>query len=158
MSKEIERKFLVADSSYKSLATPTYNRQGYIPTMNGMTVRIRIAGEQGFVTFKDKTIGCSRNEFEYSIPLDDAKHMLSHMCATPTVEKWRYRIPAQADGLVWEVDEFMGDNEGLVIAEIELPTEDHRFERPTWLGKEVTGQREYYNSYLCRHPYKQWKE
>lgn len=156
MSKEIEHKFTVKNDKYKSFATPTLYRQGYIPTTNGMTVRVRIAGEKGFVTFKDKTVGMSRNEFEYEIPVQDAKQMLDTMCDIPQIEKYRYVIPAKEDGLKWEVDEFLGDNAGLVVAEIEVPTEDTTFSLPEWIDKEVTGEKKYNNSQLCKKPYKEW--
>ena len=155
MAKEIEHKFTVKSDKYKSLATPTLYRQGYIPTTNGMTVRVRIAGEKGFVTFKDKTIGMSRNEFEYEIPVQEAKQMLDTMCDKPQIEKYRYVIPAE-QGLKWEVDEFLGDNAGLVVAEIEVPAEDTKFSLPEWIDKEVTGDKKYNNSQLCKKPYKEW--
>lgn len=156
MSKEIEHKFTVKSDKYKSLAAPTLYRQGYIPTQNGMTVRVRIAGEKGFVTFKDKTVGMSRNEFEYEIPVKDARQMLATMCDKPQIEKYRYVIPAKEDGLKWEVDEFLGDNAGLVVAEIEVPAEDTKFSLPEWIDKEVTGDKKYNNSQLCKKPYKEW--
>ena len=155
MAKEIEHKFTVKSDKYKSLATPTLYRQGYIPTTNGMTVRVRIAGEKGFVTFKDKTIGMSRNEFEYEIPVAEACQMLDTLCDKPQIEKYRYVIPAE-QGLKWEVDEFLGDNAGLVVAEIEVPAEDTKFSIPEWIDKEVTGDKKYNNSQLCKKPYKEW--
>ncbi len=155
MAKEIEHKFLVKGDHYKLLATPTLYRQGYIPTTNGMTVRVRIAGEKGFVTFKDKTIGMSRNEFEYEIPVAEACQMLDTLCDKPQIEKYRYVIPAE-QGLKWEVDEFLGDNAGLVVAEIEVPAEDTKFSLPEWIDKEVTGDKKYNNSQLCKKPYKEW--
>ena len=156
MSKEIEHKFTVKSDKYKSLATPTLYRQGYIPTQNGMTVRVRVAGEKGFITLKDKTVGISRNEFEYEIPVNDAKQMLDTMCDYPQIEKYRYLIPAKEPSLKWEVDEFLGDNAGLVVAEIEVPTEETKFSLPEWIGTEVTGDKRYSNTQLCKHPYKQW--
>ena len=155
MAKEIEHKFTVKSDKYKSLATPTLYRQGYIPTTNGMTVRVRIAGEKGFVTFKDKTIGMSRNEFEYEIPVAEACQMLVTLCDKPQIEKYRYVIPAE-QGLKWEVDEFLGDNAGLVVAEIEVPAEDTKFSLPEWIDNEVTGDKKYNNSQLCKKPYKEW--
>jgi len=165
MGKEIERKFLVKDNTFETLAEGTYYHQGYIPTLNGMTVRVRIAGTKGFVTFKDRAVGFSRHEFEYEIPVDEAKQMLELMCSRPQIEKYRYVIDAgvgtlpdktSVEGLHWEVDRFMGDNEGLVVAEIEVPTEDTQFDLPSWVGEEVTGDKRYYNSHLCRNPYKDW--
>lgn len=161
MGKETERKFLVLNDSYKTLATPVHYHQGYIPTVNGMTVRVRIAGDNAFLTLKDHAVGFSRNEFEYPIPLDDARQMLSLMCSKPQIEKYRYVIPATSPsaipGLHWEVDVFLGDNEGLVVAEIEVPAEDTLFDLPNWIGKEVTGDKRYYNSHLCTTPFSQWQ-
>lgn len=157
MAQEIERKFLVKNTRYKTLAEGIHYHQGYIPTGNGATVRIRIAGKHGFLTLKTRTVGISREEFEYEIPIDDAKEMLQLLCAAPTIEKYRYCIGA-GNGLKWEVDEFRGENEGLVIAEIELPAEDTPFEKPDWIGEEVTGDHRYYNSSLCKCPYSQWKK
>lgn len=177
MGKEIERKFLVKNNQFTNeTVRKTYYKQGYIPTVNGMTVRVRIAGDQGFVTFKDHAVGFSRHEFEYPIPLADAEQMLALMCAKPQIEKHRYIVPAmQSDAqksmnkqtategasalphaLQWEVDVFHGDNEGLIVAEIEVPTEDTQFDLPTWIGEEVTGIKKYYNSHLCNHPFKEW--
>lgn len=183
MGKEIERKFLVKNDTYKSLAKGTYYRQGYVPTVNGMTVRIRIAGDRGFITMKDHAVGFTRHEFEYPIPVDDAQQMLELMCAKPQIEKIRYKIPVsssmfqvssnlqaetisnaetlnlkpETNPLYWEVDEFLGDNAGLVVAEIEVPSEDTVFDIPDWIGEEVTGDKRYYNSHLCNNPYKNWK-
>lgn len=158
MSKEIERKFLVTSPAYRRLAVGTPYCQGYIPTLSGMTVRVRIAGERAYLTLKDKAVGCSRNEFEYPIPLADARQMLALMCERPLVEKLRYRIPAAEAGLVWEVDEFLGDNAGLVIAEMEVPDEATVFTLPEWVGREVTGVRRYNNAALVRHPYARWTD
>lgn len=155
MAKEIERKFLVKSDIFKTLAEGTYYHQGYVPTVNGMTVRIRIAGEKAFITMKDHAIGFTRHEFEYEIPKSDAAQMLELMCAKPQIEKYRYVIPAGS--LKWEVDEFLGDNAGLIVAEIEVPSEDTEFDIPEWVGEEVTGDKRYYNSHLCNNPYKNWK-
>lgn len=166
MAQEIEHKFLVKDTRYREFTQGTHYRQGYIPTLNGMTVRVRIAGSQAFVTFKDHAIGLTRHEFEYSIPMADALQLLDLMCSKPQIEKTRYVIPAgtgnnvdgsEVNGLHWEVDEFMGDNEGLILAEIEVPDEGCSFPIPDWIGNEVTGDHRYYNSSLCKYPYKEWK-
>lgn len=175
MGKEIERKFLIKSDAYRQLATGTYYRQGYIPTVNGMTVRIRIAGERAFTTFKDHAVGLTRHEFEYEIPVADAQQMLTLMCEQPQIEKHRYVIPIEncndatghpctatlpdgtaVEGLHWEVDEFLGDNEGLIVAELEVPSEEVHFTLPAWIGQEVTGDHRYYNSQLCKMPYKKW--
>lgn len=165
MGKEIERKFLVKNADYAKLAEPTYYRQGYIPTLNGITVRIRIAGAHAYITLKDRAVGFSRHEFETEIPTADAQQILELMCSQPQIEKQRYVIGAgighlpngtAVEGLHWEVDVFHGDNEGLVVAEIEIPTEDTIFDLPTWIGEEVTGDKRYYNSHLCTNPYIKW--
>lgn len=167
MAKEIEHKFLVTSDEFKKMGNCTYYRQGYIPTVNGMTVRIRIAGDKGYTTFKDHAKGLTRHEFEYQIPVEDAQQLLELMCEKPQIEKRRYVIPApdgtmadgtKATGLHWEVDVFGGDNEGLIVAEIEVPSEDTSFERPSWIGQEVTGDHRYYNSSLAKNPYKSWKK
>ncbi|MBO6012137.1 MAG: CYTH domain-containing protein [Bacteroidales bacterium] len=166
MGKEIERKFLVKSDRFKAEAIKvTSYHQGYIPTLNGMTVRIRIAGDAAYITLKDHAIGFTRHEFEYPIPKTDAVQLLELMCAKPQIAKTRYVVPAtqtlpadqQTPGLKWEVDVFEGDNEGLTVAEIEVPSEDTPFERPEWLGEEVTGDKRYYNSHLCSHPFRMWK-
>jgi adenylate cyclase len=157
MAKEIERKFLVRSNDYQIGATAVHYHQGYIPTLNGTTVRVRIAGERAMLTLKGKAVGFSRDEYEYEIPVADAKEMLARLCVPPTIEKVRYTLP-WANGRKWEVDEFMGDNAGLVVAEIEVASEEETFERPEWLGEEVTGDHRYYNSALCRQPYSTWKQ
>lgn len=165
MAKEIEHKYLVTSEAFKLLAQGTYYRQGYVPTLNGMTVRVRIAGEQGYLTMKDHAVNLTRHEFEYPIPKEDARQMLELMCDKPQIEKTRYVIAAPAgwrpdgtrvEGLHWEVDVFGGDNEGLIVAEIEVPTEDTQYDLPEWIGKEVTGDHRYYNSALAKHPFKKW--
>lgn len=177
MGKEIERKFLVKHSAYRQLSQGVYYHQGYIPTVNGMTVRIRIAGEKAYTTFKDHAVGLTRHEFEYEIPVSDAQQMLTLMCEQPQISKHRYIIPLEqctdanglpchaslpdgttVEGLHWEVDEFAGDNEGLIVAELEVPSEEVKFTLPAWIGQEVTGDHRYYNSQLCKKPYSQWRE
>lgn len=167
MGKEIEHKFLVKNNRYRELAEGIPYCQGYIPTLNGMTVRVRLAGTKGFLTFKDHAIGLTRHEFEYEIPADEAQQILDLMCSGPKIEKHRYIIPAgegltstnqTVEGLHWEIDEFHGDNEGLVVAEIEVPEENTTFARPEWIGQEVTGDHRYYNSQLCKKPFKEWNK
>lgn len=138
-------------------------RQGYIPTINGMTVRIRIAGDRGFITMKDHAVGFSRHEFEYPIPKEDALQMLELMCSKPQISKKRYKVPATQDGkvsaeLMWEIDVFEGENEGLIVAEIEVPSEQTQFDLPAWIDKEVTGDKRYYNSHLISMPYSKWSK
>ncbi|MBP5549789.1 MAG: CYTH domain-containing protein [Bacteroidales bacterium] len=157
MNTETERKFLVKDDSFRAAAVKTYSiRQGYIAHDGGNTVRIRIRDDEGFLTIKGKTTddGLSRPEWEMQIPLQDALELFK-LCKSGRIEKFRHIVPAEG-GLKWEVDEFLGENEGLVMAEIELPSPDATFARPSWLGTEVTGVSSYYNSYLSKHPYKTW--
>ncbi len=167
MAQEIEHKYLVTSECFKELGQGTLYRQGYIPTRNGMTVRVRIAGKQGFVTFKDHAVNLTRHEFEYPIPEADAIQMLDLLCEKPQVEKTRYVIPnvkaqlpdgTPIEGLFWEVDVFHGDNEGLILAEIEIPCEEAQFEIPDWIGVEVSHDRRYRNNALAKHPYKDWTE
>jgi adenylate cyclase len=154
MGVEIERKFLVAGDGWRTLGAPVLLRQGYLSADPERTVRVRIEGEQGVLTIKSKNEGASRGEWEYPIPLPDAEELLDRLCERPLVEKYRRRIDFQ--GFTWEVDEFLGENAGLVVAEIELPAEDTVFDLPDWIGKEVTGERRYYNSSLIRLPYSKW--
>lgn len=157
MAIEIERKFLVT-GDYKSLAT-FHSRivQGYICSAKGRTVRVRIRDKQGYLTIKGPSLngGLSRYEFEKEITLDEALSLL-RLCEPGIVDKVRWLVPAGKH--TFEVDEFFGENEGLVVAEVELAGEDEVFERPPFLGEEVTGDRKYYNSSLRIHPYKKWEE
>ncbi|WP_189414991.1 CYTH domain-containing protein [Cellvibrio zantedeschiae] len=152
MAIEIERKFLVVNDSWRS-AIAVYFCQGYLNRSKERTVRIRVAGDQGFLTIKGASKGASRTEFEYEIPLADAKQMLA-LCDGPLIEKYRRKISFA--GMLWEVDEFLGDNQGLVVAEIELESEEQAFEKPDWLGEEVTQDVRYYNSNLSVNPFKSW--
>ncbi len=154
MAHEIERKFLVRSDAYRAQGTAERYRQGYVRTGGPATVRVRIAGARGYLTLKGPTQGLTRAEFEYPIPLADAEVLLDTLCERPQIEKVRWRIPAGAH--TWEVDEFLGENAGLVVAEIELTAEDEPFERPGWLGAEVTTDPRYRNSALARRPYRSW--
>jgi len=158
MGVEIERKFLVTSDAWKQLGAPVLLRQGYLSSDPLRTVRVRIEGlsgqETGALTIKSKSEGATRGEWEYPIPLSEATELLERLCERPLVEKYRRRI-AHA-GFVWEVDEFLGENAGLVVAEIELPTEDTVFARPDWIGAEVTHDQRYFNSNLIRQPYSTW--
>ena len=155
MGVEIERKFLVRGEIWRRDSTGVSYAQGYFCRGSGRTVRVRIAGSEAFLTIKGPVNGISRQEFEYPIPLKDAKAMLP-LCDGPTIEKLRFRIPYGEH--VWEVDEFQGDNEGLVIAEVELADEQEQVDPPPWVGREVTGDPRYYNSNLTIHPYREWKQ
>ena len=154
MAKEIERKFLLKNEDWRGLAEGRYYCQGYIPTQGKQTVRVRIVGEQGYLTLKGPAQGISRSEFEYEIPAADAQAILDELCQHPVIEKYRYRI-ASGD-VVWEVDEFLGANQGLLLAEVELSHAEQTVELPTWIGQEVTGDARYYNSNLVSNPFKNW--
>jgi len=156
MGKEIERKFLLAGEGWRTLATGIEYRQGYLCATKECTVRVRIAGETGFLTVKGATVGAVRSEYEYEIPLEDAQVMLKSLCPQPQIQKKRYTIPYE--GFLWEVDEFFGRNAGLIVAEIELETEDQPFDRPEWIGEEVTDDPRYFNAALCVAPYSTWEE
>jgi adenylate cyclase len=153
VAKEIERKFLVRGDEWRKLAAGVRYRQGYLSTVKERTVRVRTVGDRGFLTIKGITIGASRHEFEYPIPLDDTNVLLG-MCEQPLVEKVRYTIPF--GGLAWEIDEFEGVNQGLIVAECELASEDQRVDLPVWIGAEVTGDPRYFNSNLIAHPFNTW--
>ena len=154
MPVEIERKFLVNGSGWRQ-ENGVRISQGYLNRDKERTVRIRLAGEKAFLTIKGLTVGASRVEFEYEIPATHAKQLLK-LCDSPILQKIRHT--AVLNGLIWEVDEFLGANEGLVVAEVELEREDQSFERPSWLGQEVTEDPRYFNSNLTANPYCQWRE
>ena len=155
MGQEIERKFLVTNDTWRRNATGTHYRQGFLSTEPERTVRVRIAGDRGTLTIKGKTIGATRPEFEYDIPREDAKQLLDTLCQRPLIEKVRHVLREGAH--TWEVDVFEGDNTGLVVAEIELQREDEPFERPPWLGEEVTDDPRYFNASLVQNPYSRWQ-
>ena len=157
MNTETERKFLVNDDSFRASVIKTYSiKQGYIAHDGGNTVRIRIRDDKGFLTIKGKTSedGLSRPEWEREVPLQEALDLFK-LCKSGRIEKLRHIIPAE-NGLKWEVDEFLGENQGLIMAEIELPSPGTRFANPAWLGPEVTGDPRFYNSYLSVNPYGTW--
>ena len=156
--QEIERKFLVNSEAFKSEAhRRTRIVQGFLNTHPERTVRIRIQGNDGFITVKGKSnkSGLSRFEWEKQISQAEAEELL-HLCEPGIIEKTRYEI--YSDNHTFEVDDFMGENEGLIIAEIELQSETESFQKPDWLGKEVTGDVKYYNSNLSKNPFKTWKK
>lgn len=156
MGQEIERKFLVI-GDFKSFTTGEYRiKQGYISSARGRTVRVRIKGDKGYLTIKGEAgeSGVSRYEWEKEIPLDEAEELLA-LCEPGLIDKTRYLVPAGE--FTFEVDEFYGDNEGLIIAEIELRSESDKFPVPDWLGEEVTGDRRYYNSVLIKNPFTRWE-
>ena len=153
--QEIERKFLVAGDFRGEVSGASRIIQGFLSSAPGRTVRVRIRDDRGYLTVKGPAQGLTRFEWEKEIPADEARQLLA-LCEPGAIDKTRHLVPA-ADGHVWEVDEFHGDNEGLVVAEIELEAEDEPFARPAWVGAEVTGDRRYYNSSLTKCPYKDWK-
>lgn len=154
MGKEIERKFLVQDTSWKINVPAVRCRQGYLCPGSGITARVRLMGGKGYLTVKGGGEGITRDEYEYMIPAADAEEMLDNLCAKPLIEKNRYRL--EYDGMVWEVDEFFGENSGLVMAEVELEREDQLFSLPGWVGREVTGDPRYFNAALVGNPYSCW--
>lgn len=156
MSQEIERKFLVEDDSYRTMASSSSRiAQGYICRTSGRTVRVRIRGDKGYLTIKGPSVdgGLSRYEWEHEISLREAEELM-RLCDGGIIDKVRYLVPVGRH--LFEVDEFLGDNEGLVMAEVELDAVDETFEKPSFLGREVTGDRRYYNSCLTAHPFKEW--
>ena len=154
MAIEIERKFLVKGNAWRELGLGKVYRQGYIHAEKSKTVRVRIIDTQGYLTIKGASIGTARQEFEYPIPLEDAQEMLDELCDTPLIEKKRYKIPFA--GLVWEVDEFFGENQGLIMAEVELTDINQEITIPDWIGEEVSHDPRYFNSNLAKNPYRQW--
>ena len=154
MSVEIERKFLVRGSEWKALAQGVAIRQGYLSTNPDRVVRVRIEDAKATLTIKGRTNGITRREWEYAIPLADADQLLSELCERPLIEKIRTRVVYE--GMTWEVDEFFGDNRGLVVAEIELESEAQAFAKPDWIAEEVTDDARYFNANLLRHPYSAW--
>ncbi|MDX1513599.1 MAG: CYTH domain-containing protein [Gammaproteobacteria bacterium] len=156
MATEIERKFLVKNESWRSDAdggTPI--RQGYIVGGAAATVRVRLSGERAWLSIKSATVGVTRGEFNYEIPCADAACILETLCTGTTIEKVRFVV--RYAGHDWEIDVFEGENDGLVLAEIELQSEGEAFERPAWAGKEVSDDPRYYNSALAECPYRRWK-
>ena len=153
MGKEIERKFLIQGESWREGAQGTLFRQGYLNSAKERVVRARTMGNKAALTIKGITTGATRLEFEYDIPMDDAAQLLE-LCEQPLIEKTRYKIPY--GGLVWEIDEFHGVNEGLIVAECELESEDQAIDKPDWVGEEVTGDPRYFNSNLIANPFTTW--
>lgn len=155
MKQEIERKFLVRDDRWRAAAVSAQRlRQGYLCLDPMRTVRVRWAEGSGWLTIKGQGNGLSRSEFEFAIPAEDAVRLLDRLCLPGQIDKTRHRIPH--GGLVFEVDVFHGENEGLVLAEVELPATDTVVEKPDWLGEEVTGDPRYFNTHLARRPYRAW--
>ncbi len=156
MALEIERKFLVKDESWREHASRKLYCQGYLSRQQGRTIRVRRVEDKAFLTIKGKTTQrCLRKEFEYEIPLADGIELLDNLCEKPLIEKYRHLV--SYGGMEWEIDEFLGDNYPLIVAEIELESVSQQFAKPQWLGEEVTHDPRYFNSSLVSHPYTDWK-
>jgi adenylate cyclase len=157
MATEIERKFRIANDAWRQqIRSSTLLRQGYLANTARASVRVRLAGDEGWLSVKAMTPGRARAEYEAAIPADDANDMLQRLCEGPLIEKWRHIVIH--DGNEWEIDEFLGENAGLVIAELELDSEHEQFTSPSWLGDEVTHDERYYNFKLSSHPWRRWPE
>ncbi len=157
MAQEIERKFLLTSDAWRDeIYSSCHYAQGYLSNSERVSIRIRTSGEKAYLNFKSATLGISRSEYEYEIPLSDADEMLASFAEGPLIEKVRYFV--KRDSHVWEIDVFEGDNAGLVVAEIELASEDEAFDRPAWIGEEVSSDPRYYNVCLVTHPYCQWTD
>lgn len=154
MGKEIERKFLVKEGPWRNAKGIRY-RQGYLNSAKERNVRVRTMEDKAYLTIKGIAIGASRMEFEYEIPLQDADELLE-ICEKPLIEKTRYKV--QEGGFVWEVDVFFRENQGLIVAEVELESEDQEFPKPDWVREEVTGDPRYFNSNLIKNPYIKWSK
>lgn len=155
MATEIERKFLVINDSWKKSSTSRQvMKQGYFGDLEKASIRVRVHGNNANINIKSAALDISRLEFEFPLSLAEAEEILDKLCIRPLIEKIRYYVPFE--GHTWEVDEFMGDNQGLVVAEIELQHEDEKFQKPDWLGEEVSLDKRYYNVCLVKHPYKNW--
>ena len=155
MGVEIERKFLVVDDSWREASPPGVRyRQGYLTTDPGSSVRVRVSGDRAWLNIKSATVGVTRREYEYEIPGADAHAILEELCVKPLIEKTRFVV--EHDGRTWEIDVFEGDNAGLVVAEVELESEDEEITLPAWAGEDVSHDVRYYNQRLVEHPYSRW--
>lgn len=155
MAKEIERKFLIDISSVESMGSGSRIRQGYISTTDNTAVRIRISGAAAYLTLKGENQGATRSEFEYEIPVDDANEIINELCSGPIIDKTRYLVEHSAH--TWEIDVFHGENDGLIVAEVELESETETVDLPNWVLSEVTGQVKYYNVSLLDNPFSKWR-
>ena len=154
MGREIERKFLVKGDSWRKGIHGSLYRQGYLSTLKERTVRVRTFDKKGFLTVKGVTTGISRAEYEYEIPFKDAGEMLDSLSERPLIEKKRYRV--KHEGMIWEVDVFLGDNEGLVLAEVELENETQQLSLRRWIGEDVSQDPRYFNANLVKNPFTTW--
>jgi adenylate cyclase len=157
MAIEIEHKFLLANNDWRHLVSHSIAyKQGYLSSQVTSSIRIRTSNDRGWLNIKSATIGTQRHEYEYEIPLADANEILSTLCKKPLIEKTRHFVKNNDN--IWEIDEFYGDNQGLIVAEIELTATGQDFEKPHWIGKDVTHDRRYYNNNLSIHPYSMWSD
>lgn len=155
MALEIERKFIVVNDKWKdNIVSESVLKQGYLAHQKNATVRVRIAGDSAYLNIKSATTGITRAEFEYRIPLADAEQMLEQIAEQPFIDKTRYQV--RCGNHTWDLDLFAGENRGLIMAEVELGSEDEPFELPPWVGEEVSGDPRYYNSNLVKHPFTKW--
>lgn len=156
MGKEIERKYVINQALWQPQGSGIHFKQGYLNSQKERVVRVRIEGEKAKLTIKGVTQGVTRSEFEYAIPTEDAAILLDNLCEQPLIDKHRHK--EMHGGKLWEIDVFHGDNEGLIVAEIELATEDEKYELPTWVVEEVSSDPRYFNSNLLSNPYCKWKK
>jgi adenylate cyclase len=156
MGKEIERKFLIDISKIESPGSGSHIKQGYISTTDNTAVRVRVKGDIAYLTLKGENKGATRSEFEYESPLQDANEIIEELCSGPVIDKTRYLV--ENGSHTWEVDVFHGDNDGLIVAEVELESETEAFDLPSWVASEVTGQVKYYNSSLLDNPFSNWSK
>ena len=155
MAREIERKFLVKGDEWRKDVQGIYYLQGYLATGSGCTVRVRVSNQTALLTIKGSVSKLTRREYEYQIPVSDGDELLNHICLKPIIKKTRYVV--EYGGVVWEVDEFDGDNKGLVIAEVEMNSENQQIQIPNWVGMEVSGNPKFYNANLVKHPFSHWE-
>jgi adenylate cyclase len=153
-NKEIEKKFLVTSDEWKGNSRGILYRQGYLSIEPGRTVRVRLEGKESKLTIKGEKENGAGDEFEYDIPGDEAAYIIDHLCLKPFIEKMRYKFNYM--GNTWEIDEFLGENIGLILAEIELSSVNQEFDKPRWIGKDVTGDHKYKNANLVKNPFSKW--
>ncbi|MGJ0486302.1 MAG: CYTH domain-containing protein [Methylomicrobium sp.] len=157
MALEVEHKFLLANEDWRQeIECSEIFRQGYLSSQPTSSIRVRICEHRAWLNIKSATIGTHRLEYEYEIPLADGQEILTHLCRKPLIEKTRHYV--RHGNNLWEIDEFEGANQGLIVAEIELDEIGQSFEKPTWLGAEVTDDLRYYNNNLALHPYSEWRD
>ena len=154
MAKEIERKFLIDISGVKSIGSGSRIKQGYISTTDNTAVRIRVSGAVAYLTLKGENQGATRPEFEYEIPIEDANEIIKELCSGPVIDKTRYLV--EYGSHTWEIDVFHGDNDGLIVAEVEIESETEEVDLPKWVINEVTGEVKYYNTSLLDNPFNKW--